>query len=157
MIPLIGSPKQIAWADKIRAEYVERMDKSIRWHHEEEGQQHPNHEANVSEEKWYMLTLTIADSEWWIDNRKLLAEGLSYTLPRSMVPKPTTPPIVMDGDVCGRARYYQHDGLWYTVKVSVLHPETDAVLPKEEWIEESEMRFANHKDVFHLRSKEVAT
>lgn len=54
--PLTGSEKQIAWAEKIRTHALARL--------------YEIYDGDIDPEIVELLTRTIVDSRWWIDNRE---------------------------------------------------------------------------------------
>ena len=81
---LVGSPKQITWAEQLRAGYIESSGKelddmlAVLQQLKEAGEKTDEYELGVKRfeaTRTYMLT-TISSAHWWIDNRGSLVTGM---------------------------------------------------------------------------------
>ncbi len=70
---LVGTPKRISWAEKIRAELINKVNflkESLTFNDDKEVS---DHAFNLFLQEWQEKT----DAKWWIDNRKITVMNIS--------------------------------------------------------------------------------
>ncbi len=75
---LVGTPKRVSWAEKIRAELINKVNflkESLKFNDDKE-KEISDHAFNLFLQEWQEKT----DAKWWIDNRTITVRDISHRI-----------------------------------------------------------------------------